>query len=125
MHAQQPRNLLAMHTGCFPCSYRLLQAAFPVAASNQRNLCRWISLLGATMSACYATIAFAASVLHEEPDTGVSYDIRPGSTADQAFGALNALGTIMFAFGGHAILLEIQVGPSVNERNGHQHALAC
>ena len=64
------------------------------------------------MSACYATIAFVASLVHEEPETGVSYSIRPGSRIDQVFGALNALGTIMFAFGGHAILLEIQVGPS-------------
>ncbi|KAK9831112.1 hypothetical protein WJX74_003668 [Apatococcus lobatus] len=68
----------------------------------------WISILGAIMSACYATIAFVASVLHEEPETGVSYSIRPGNLTDQVFGALNALGTIMFAFGGHAILLEIQ-----------------
>ena len=78
---------------------------------------RWISILGAIMSACYATIAFVASLLHEEPETGVSYSIRPGSQTDQVFAALNALGTIMFAFGGHAILLEIQVGPSGSMSN--------
>ncbi len=61
------------------------------------------------MSACYAIIAFSTSVLHEVPDTGISYDIRPGTAADQVFAALNAIGTIMFAFGGHAILLEVQV----------------
>ena len=59
------------------------------------------------MSAMYSTIAFAASVA--AGTQGASYELRRESRALQIFGAFNALGTIMFAFGGHAILLEVQV----------------
>ena len=69
--------------------------------------CRWVSLLGAAMSAMYSTIAFAASVA--AGSHGASYELRRESRALQVFGAFNALGTVMFAFGGHAILLEVQV----------------
>lgn len=69
--------------------------------------CRWVSLLGAAMSAMYSTIAFAASVA--AGTQGASYELRRESKALQIFGAFNALGTVMFAFGGHAILLEVQV----------------
>ncbi|CAK0780427.1 hypothetical protein CVIRNUC_005050 [Coccomyxa viridis] len=66
----------------------------------------WVSLLGAAMSAMYSTIAFAASVA--AGTQGASYELRRESKALQIFGAFNALGTVMFAFGGHAILLEVQ-----------------
>ena len=59
------------------------------------------------MSAMYSTIAFAASVA--AGSQGASYELRRESQALQIFGAFNALGTVMFAFGGHAILLEVQV----------------
>ena len=59
------------------------------------------------MSAMYSTIAFAASVA--AGSQGASYELRRESKALQMFGAFNALGTVMFAFGGHAILLEVQV----------------
>ena len=59
------------------------------------------------MSAMYSTIAFAASVA--AGSQGASYELRRESRALQVFGAFNALGTVMFAFGGHAILLEVQV----------------
>ncbi len=59
------------------------------------------------MSAMYSTIAFAASVA--AGSQGASYELRRESKALQIFGAFNALGTVMFAFGGHAILLEVQV----------------
>ncbi len=71
------------------------------------HACRWVSLLGAAMSAMYSTIAFAASVA--AGSQGASYELRRESRALQIFGAFNALGTVMFAFGGHAILLEVQV----------------
>ena len=70
-------------------------------------LCRWVSLLGATMSAAYSTIAFgasAAAVTWQHPNHG----LRDESRASLVFGAFNSLGTVMFAFGGHAILLEVQ-----------------
>lgn len=69
---------------------------------------RWVSLLGAAMSAMYSTIAFVTSVA--AGSAGASYSLRPESTTSLVFGAFNALGTIMFAFGGHAIIVEVQVG---------------
>lgn len=68
---------------------------------------RWVSLLGAAMSGMYSIIAFAASVAAGVQ--GASYELRTETQWQQIFGAFNALGTIMFAFGGHAILLEVQV----------------
>jgi hypothetical protein len=69
---------------------------------------RWVSLLGAAMSAMYSTLAFGTSVA--AGSEGANYGPRLESTASLILGAFNALGTIMFAFGGHAILLEVQVG---------------
>ncbi len=60
------------------------------------------------MSAMYSTLAFATSVA--AGTEGASYGPRNESSASLVLGAFNALGTIMFAFGGHAILLEVQVG---------------
>jgi hypothetical protein len=59
------------------------------------------------MSAAYSTIAFgasAAAATWQRP----SHSLRAESRASLVFGAFNSLGTIMFAFGGHAILLEVQ-----------------
>ncbi len=59
------------------------------------------------MSAMYSTLAFATSVA--AGSEGANYGPRQESPAALILGAFNALGTIMFAFGGHAILLEVQV----------------
>ena len=60
------------------------------------------------MSACYSTIAAGASAA--AVDGSASYALRSGeSTADAAFGVLNAIGGCLFAFGGQVVLLEIQV----------------
>ena len=74
---------------------------------------RWVSLLGAAMSAMYSTIAFGTSVAVAAGNApgGVSYAPREEGRAALVFGVFNALGAIMFAFGGHAILLEVQVRP--------------
>eukprot|EP00884_Botryococcus_braunii_P012819 jgi/Botrbrau1/21538/Bobra.174_2s0041.1 len=66
-----------------------------------------LSLLGAVMSAMYSTIAFGAS-LAVAGTHDAEYRLREESPADLVFGAFNALGSIMFAYGGHAVLLEIQ-----------------
>lgn len=58
----------------------------------------------------YSTLAFATSVA--AGSEGASYAPRRESPAALVLGAFNALGTIMFAFGGHAILLEVQVRPA-------------
>lgn len=60
------------------------------------------------MSACYSTIACATSAASF--DGSATYGRRAGDSADYAFEVMNSLGTIMFAFGGHAVLLEIEVG---------------
>jgi hypothetical protein len=72
-------------------------------------------MLGATMSAMYSAVAFATSVA--AGSAGANYALRQESTVSLVFGAFNALGTIMFAFGGHAILLEVQVS-SFSQRSG-------
>lgn len=63
------------------------------------------------MSALYSTIAFGASVAVAAGNApgAVSYAPRQEGRTALVFGVFNALGTIMFAFGGHAILLEVQV----------------
>ena len=70
--------------------------------------CRWVSLIGAAMSACYSSIAAGASIA--AVDGSASFAARRGaSTADEFFGVLNAMGTVLFAFGGQAVIMEIQV----------------
>ena len=39
------------------------------------------------------------------------YNLAGYSTAAGVFGAMNALGTLAFAYGGHNVVLEIQVHP--------------
>lgn len=74
------------------------------------------------MSAMYSTLAFATSVA--AGTEGASYGPRNESSASLVLGAFNALGTIMFAFGGHAILLEVQVGTRLPHAPLQQHNLA-
>lgn len=64
-----------------------------------------VSLLGAAMSAGYCGIAVVLSALHS-PEPGASYN--PVKSKGQVFDVFNALSTIMFAYGGHNIALEIQ-----------------
>ena len=68
-----------------------------------------MSLVGAAMSALYSAIAAAASAAAASGDVHrASYAPRPGSDAERMFSAASSIGTIMFAFGGHSVLLEIQ-----------------
>ena len=61
------------------------------------------------MSALYSAIAAAASAAAASGDVHrASYAPRPGSDAERMFSAASSIGTIMFAFGGHSVLLEIQ-----------------
>lgn len=70
-------------------------------------MCRYVSIVGATMSACYSLIACITSAV--AVDGTANYSRRSGSSSQIAFEVMNSLGTTMFAFGGHVVLLEIQV----------------
>ena len=81
------------------------------------NALTMVSLAAAVMSITYSTIAFGASVAHGQvPD--VHYNLDGYTLANGLFGVWNALGTVAFAYGGHNVVLEIQVHCS-------QHCIAC
>lgn len=66
-----------------------------------------VSLLAAFMSISYSTIGWVAAVA-EGSTAGVSYALVGGKTA-KIMGIFNGLGTMVFAYGGHSVVLEIQV----------------
>ena len=67
-----------------------------------------VSLAAAFMSLSYSTIAFAGSInVGKQPDA--VYNLNGYTKADGIFGVFNALGTVAFAYGGHNVILEIQV----------------
>ena len=69
-----------------------------------------VSLLAAIMSISYSTMAFGASVAHGQvPD--VQYNLDGYTVANGVFGVWNSLGTVLFAYGGHNVVLEIQARP--------------
>ena len=68
-----------------------------------------ISLLAAVMSISYSTIAIGVSA-HAGRQPGAEYNLNGFTKAEGVFGIFNALGTIAFAYGGHNVVLEIQVG---------------
>ncbi|KAK4282274.1 hypothetical protein QN277_013671 [Acacia crassicarpa] len=75
-----------------------------------------ISLAAAIMSLSYSTIAWAASV-HKGVQPDVQYGNKHSTSAGNAFGFLNALGDIAFAYAGHNVVLEIQATiPSTPEK---------
>ena len=59
------------------------------------------------MSISYSTIGWVASVA-EGKTADVSYAIK-GDSIDKLMGIFNGLGTMVFAYGGHSVVLEIQV----------------
>ncbi|KAL3636669.1 Lysine histidine transporter 1 [Castilleja foliolosa] len=66
-----------------------------------------VSLAAAVMSLSYSTIAWGASI-----DKGVQPDVQYGyisnSTAGTVFNFFSALGSVVFAYGGHNVVMEIQ-----------------
>ena len=68
-----------------------------------------ISLLAAVMSISYSTIAIGVSA-HAGRQPGAEYNLDGFTKAEGIFGIFNALGTIAVAYGGHNVVLEIQVG---------------
>ena len=61
------------------------------------------------MSISYSTIAIGVSG-HAGRQPGAEYNLNGFTKAEGVFGIFNALGTIAFAYGGHNVVLEIQVG---------------
>ena len=59
------------------------------------------------MSISYSTIGWVSAVA-EGKTADVSYDIV-GSSTGKLMGIFNGLGTMVFAYGGHSVVLEIQV----------------
>lgn len=68
----------------------------------------WVSLLGAVCSIGYCSIAAGASASYAADNPSPPPFRVNESSADKAFGVLNALGGIAFTFGGQAVLPEIQ-----------------
>ena len=66
-----------------------------------------VSLLAACMSVSYFTIGWVSAVAEGKTEA-VSYEILRTSTS-KIMGIFNGLGTMVFAYGGHRVVLEIQV----------------
>ncbi|RZC66868.1 hypothetical protein C5167_010558 [Papaver somniferum] len=66
-----------------------------------------VSLVGAVTAVGYCTIMWAVSIAKGRVP-GVTYVHLTNSDFSSVFGALNAIGIIVFAFRGHNLLLEIQ-----------------
>ena len=60
------------------------------------------------MSIGYSTIAIGVAA-HAGKQPGTVYNLDGYTRADGVFGIFNSLGTIAFAYGGHNVVMEIQV----------------
>ncbi|KAK2352033.1 lysine histidine transporter [Trifolium repens] len=81
------------------------------------NTLKGISLLAAFMSVCYSVVACATSIAKGIEHHPTHYGVRSHTTAGKTFDVFNALGTIVFAFAGHSVVLEIQATlPSTEEK---------
>ncbi|KAF8067258.1 acyl-protein thioesterase 1 [Scenedesmus sp. PABB004] len=69
-----------------------------------------VSLLGALVSLGYCTIAVAMSATVNPPRGSVNYDPAavPRSDLSRVMGIFNAITSVLFAYGGHNVALEIQ-----------------
>ena len=81
-------------------SYAMFTAAGCVPQSVRWPMC-WL---------CCPQTGISHRLLGRNADDEAAYYIRHNDTlGDKFFGALSSLGAICFAFGGHSIMLEIQV----------------
>jgi hypothetical protein len=70
---------------------------------------RFVSLLGALMSAAYCIIAVVMSAtVKPGPEVNYSPAAVARSPVERVMGIFNALTTVLFAYGGHNVALEIQ-----------------
>ncbi|XP_051143977.1 lysine histidine transporter 1-like isoform X2 [Andrographis paniculata] len=75
-----------------------------------------VSLAAAVMSLSYSTIAWSASI-HKGMQPNVEYGYKSSTTAGTVFNFFSALGSVVFAYGGHNVVMEIQATmPSTSEK---------
>ncbi|PRW60633.1 Amino acid permease 2 [Chlorella sorokiniana] len=68
----------------------------------------WVSALGTATSLLYCTIALVLGCIYADANQGSVAGIGGLSPANKAFGVLNAMGSVGFAYGFSPVLLEIQ-----------------
>ncbi|KAK3139694.1 hypothetical protein QOZ80_5AG0388120 [Eleusine coracana subsp. coracana] len=95
----------------------------PLSQFPNFNSISAISAAAAAMSLTYSMIAFFASAFKgvschsSNAASVVDYALKATTTAGKAFGVLNALGAVAFAYAGHNVVLEIQATiPSTPEQ---------
>lgn len=100
----------AQPVNCTPAHMHSTQGAVQVIMSQLPNLeaAWWASVIGATMSLGYATVAIALGAREAGNGLG-SLTGRPAPVADKVFGIFNALGNFGFAYSAAVVLLEVQV----------------
>lgn len=113
----------------------LMFGALQLAMSQVKNLeeAWFMSAIGTLGSFTYGIISLVLCLAHASNEQGsvggipVGYEISSGpvSTADKAFGIINALGAITFAYGFSIILLEIQDTLHQPPSAGKQMKKAC
>lgn len=87
----------------------LVMGGFEILLSQMRNLeeAWWISVIGSISSFGYCLIAIVLGLVHANNNLG-SVAGRSSTSANKAFGVLNSLGSIAFAYGIAEVLPEIQ-----------------
>lgn len=106
--------------------FTLIFGAAEVFISQVRNLeeAWWVSALGSVTSIMYSTIALVISLAHSGNHEGTVGGIT-ASTSGKAFGVLDALGSIAFAYSFSLILLEVEASIKQPPRAAPQMRIAC
>ena len=84
-------------------------SVFDHAVSHVDCCCGYLHLLSAV---CVASLVSTADSFHCCLTADVQYNLDGVSRLEGIMGCFNALGTIAFAYGGHNVVLEIQVSSS-------------
>lgn len=86
------------------------------------NDLKFVSLLGALMSAAYCCIAIVMSgTVHPGPDVNYSPAAVQSSPVERIMGVFNAMTTVFFAYGGHNVALEIQATIPSDAKTPNMH----
>ncbi|TVT97950.1 hypothetical protein EJB05_56776, partial [Eragrostis curvula] len=85
----------------------------PLSQFPNFNSISAVSAAAAVMSLAYSMIAFFTSAIKASSHSSttssiIDYGLKASTTAGKAFGILNALGAVAFAYAGHNVVLEIQ-----------------